>query len=91
MRQLGSLFVLSGLMALALPSLHAQSVGNVVGSVADSAGAVVPGASVKATDKNNGFTRTTVTAADGVYSLPRLPVGTYTVTANATRLPAIVA
>jgi hypothetical protein len=38
---------------------------------------------VTAADKNTGFSRTTTTATDGVYSLPRLPVGTYTITASA--------
>jgi hypothetical protein len=83
-RQLASLLVLSGLMVVALapPPVYAQAVGSIIGSVGDSAGAIIPGAKVTATDKATGFTRATTTASDGVYSLPRLPVGTYAITAS---------
>ncbi len=85
MRKLASLVVLSGLTAVALAPLpvYAQAVGSIVGSVVDSGGAVIPGATVTATDKATAFTRTATTASDGVYSLPRLPVGTYSISASA--------
>lgn len=89
MRHLPSLFVLSGLMGVALaPSVYAQAVGSIVGTVSDPGNAVVPGATVTAADKNTGFTRTTTSGSDGIYSLPRLPVGTYDNTRNIVR-PAI--
>jgi len=85
MRQIASLLVLSGLAGVALTPkpVYAQAFGGIVGSVMDSAGAVIPGATLTAADKNTGFSRTATTATDGVYSLPRLPVGTYTLTASA--------
>ena len=85
MRQIASLFVMSVLAGIALtPSpVYGQSFGGIVGSVTDSGGAVIPGATLTAADKNTGFARTVTTASDGVYSLPRLPVGTYTITASA--------
>lgn len=46
--------------------------------VNDATAAVVPGAQVKATRTDTGQVRTTVTANDGSYVLPNLPVGPYT-------------
>jgi hypothetical protein len=85
MSRIGSLLVLSGLagVILAPPPVYAQSFGGIVGSVTDSGGAVIPGATLTAADKNTGFARTATSATDGVYSLARLPVGTYTITASA--------
>lgn len=47
------------------------------GTIFDPTGAVVAGARVTATNKDTGLTRTTETNEAGVYTLPRLPVGTY--------------
>jgi hypothetical protein len=84
MRQVTSRLILSVLTGIALAPLpvHAQAFGSIVGSVADPAGAMIPGTTVTAMDNATGFTRTTTTGTDGVYSLPRLPVGTYTITAS---------
>ncbi|HKW98604.1 MAG TPA: TonB-dependent receptor [Bryobacteraceae bacterium] len=73
-----------GCLLLALPiHLHAQALGSIVGLVTDPGQAVIPSATVTAVEKNTNFTRSTTTASDGVFSLPRLPVGTYTVSAEA--------
>ena len=58
----------------------AQAVANaqIHGVVSDATGAVVPGAPVKTTQTDTGQVRTTVTANDGSYVLPNLPVGPYT-------------
>lgn len=58
---------------------HAQTtqVAQVSGRVSDPTGAVVPGAQVKITNTETGFTRAVQTDADGVYVLPNLPVGQY--------------
>ncbi|HEY7057959.1 MAG TPA: carboxypeptidase regulatory-like domain-containing protein, partial [Vicinamibacterales bacterium] len=49
------------------------------GTVTDQSKAVVPGATVTITGTDTGLTRTTVTNADGVYSVSELPVGRYTI------------
>ncbi|HWC00885.1 MAG TPA: carboxypeptidase-like regulatory domain-containing protein, partial [Bryobacteraceae bacterium] len=59
------------------------AVGTLNGSVLDAAGAVVPGATVTAVDNATGVeSRTTATSA-GVYTMPYLPAGTYTLRVTA--------
>jgi hypothetical protein len=76
------LFTLT-LLALALCAipLSAQTFrGTILGTVSDPQGAVVPGAKVTVHNIDTGLERKTETSADGTYSIPELPVGTYTVT-----------
>src|SRR5438094_7654860 len=54
--------------------------GKIVGSVKDSSGAAVPGASVVATDAATGVQTEVATTVAGDYSTASLPVGTYRVT-----------
>jgi hypothetical protein len=56
--------------------------GGITGKVFDQAGAVVPGATVIATQPGTGMVRETVTNGSGVYTVPYLTVGTYDVTAT---------
>ncbi len=63
--------------------LHAQAVGEILGTVRDPSGAVVSGAKIVATQEGTGLTRTGVASSDGTYTLANLPVGNYTVTAEA--------
>jgi hypothetical protein len=66
---------------MAAVSLSAQTFrGTILGTVTDPSGAVVPGAHVTVKNAGTGLERTTETSADGSYSLPELPIGTYTVT-----------
>lgn len=68
------------LFALAAISLRAQQItGTIAGTVKDAQGAVLPGAAVKATNVNTGFSRSVTTGGDGQYRIEYLPVGTYTV------------
>lgn len=53
--------------------------GTITGNVTDSTGAVVPGATVKATDTATGFSRTAQTNSEGIYFLEALQPGTYEV------------
>src|SRR5271165_2739377 len=66
---------------LSAATLVAQTFrGTILGSVTDPSGAVVAGAKVSAKNAGTGLERSTTTSADGSYSLPELPIGTYTVT-----------
>jgi hypothetical protein len=56
-----------------------QITGSIVGTVKDQQGAVVPGAGVKATNADTGFSRVATTANDGAYRIEYLPVGKYQV------------
>ena len=51
----------------------------ITGSVKDSSGAIIPGATVTARNVDTGLTRTAVTEATGDYRLPSLPPGRYSV------------
>jgi len=52
------------------------------GTVADATGAMLAHASVVATNEGTGQSRTTTSDSDGVFSLPDLPSGFYTVTVS---------
>jgi hypothetical protein len=60
---------------------HAQATGQITGMVTDSSGGVLPGVTVDATNTATGAVRTAVTGADGLYTLPLLQPGVYTVKA----------
>jgi Carboxypeptidase regulatory-like domain len=56
--------------------------GSVTGTVADTSGAIIPGANVTITNAGTGLVRKTQTAKDGTYVVPLLPVGEYRVTVS---------
>jgi len=77
-----ALFVLGLVLALA-PAADAQiDTGSIVGQVTDASGAVIPGASVTATQEGSGLSVTTVTSGDGRFTIPNLRIGSYTLTAE---------
>jgi hypothetical protein len=62
---------------------HGQIVGATLsGTVHDSTGAALSGATVTVKQLETGATRTLKTGADGRYAAPSVPVGSYTVTAS---------
>ncbi len=66
---------------LAAVSLSAQTFrGTILGTVTDPTGAVIAGAKVTVKNLGTGLVRTADTSADGSYSMPELPIGTYSVT-----------
>jgi hypothetical protein len=78
------LVALAGGVALIAPaSLHGQATGSFSGNVVDKAGAAIPGAAVIATSEGTGLARDVKTDGTGHYSIPLLPVGTYSVRVDA--------
>src|SRR5580700_7705402 len=60
------------------PLLYSQATGSFSGTVSDKAGAVVSGATVKATSQGTGVAREAKTDDSGHYLIPLLPVAFYT-------------
>src|SRR5882724_7280582 len=78
-----ALLVALGLAALpAVVSAQSATGSSLVGRVVDSKAEALPGVTINATEKDTGFNRTTVTASDGAFRLPSLPVGTYKISAE---------
>ncbi|MEO7143736.1 MAG: carboxypeptidase-like regulatory domain-containing protein, partial [Bryobacteraceae bacterium] len=76
-------FCLISLAVFAAFSLFAQSErGTISGTVHDATGAVVPGATVTATETATNSVITVTTSSAGDYTIPSLTVGTYTVRAE---------
>lgn len=67
----------TALMLSASYVLLAQATGSLNGRVLDQGGAVIPGASITATNESTGVSRNTVSNADGLYSFPALQPGSY--------------
>jgi hypothetical protein len=80
-RRIPGLFVLGFLVALwAGADAHAQgTTSRVAGTVTDTSGAFVPGATVTLTNDATGVSFTTVTNASGAYAFEAVQVGRYTV------------
>ena len=66
-------------LAFAVSAL-AQDTANLVGTVKDSTGAVIPAARITVSNPEKGFTRALVSNAAGEYSAPRVPIGDYVIT-----------
>jgi carboxypeptidase family protein/TonB-dependent receptor-like protein len=64
-------------------SLAQLPVGTISGVVQDSSGAVIPGATATATNRETGLVRTAATSGNGRFVLPALPVGNYDVKVEA--------
>ena len=77
--------VLLALAALAVmaPAASAQTSGaSLVGHIKDKDGGALPGVTVTARNNDTGLDRVAVSSSDGTFTLPSLPVGLYTVTAE---------
>lgn len=86
------LFALSLLFGAATVATAQEVTGSIVGSVRDSAGAAVAGATVTITDpsKNNIVVRTVSTNSSGEFSVPNLTISTYAVTVEAPNFKKLV-
>jgi len=75
--------ILMMVLVLACGRGWAQTTGSLLGLITDQNGAVVPSATVRVTDTDTGFTKNTVSTAEGTYLVPLLPVGHYSVAVEA--------
>lgn len=82
----GYLLALLLLLVPFAPSLlHAQvDTGSIVGTVVDTSGAVVPGATITLKDESTGRAEKQQSGQDGTYSFSPLKIGTYTMTVSRT-------
>src|SRR5579883_2233478 len=78
-----NLVCLAVLFLAAIPALAQLPTGTILGTVKDSSGASIPGATVTVKNTDTNLTKTATTEADGSYRFPELPVGHYEVTASA--------
>jgi hypothetical protein len=81
----GASILLAILLILVASPLFAQSDNtNVSGTITDPSGSAVPKAKVVITNQANDLNRETTTNESGNYSIPTVPPGMYTLTAEAT-------
>jgi hypothetical protein len=75
--------LLTAFVTAGVPALHAQavSIASVTGRVIDEQGAVVAGAQIRMSGVETGATYTVATNGDGIYTIPSLPIGAYTLQA----------
>jgi hypothetical protein len=66
----------------AVPAVAQTTLGTIRGTVFDQQQNVVPGATVTVTDESTGISRETQSDTQGLYEIPNLRPGTYTVTAS---------
>jgi len=78
-RSLGSLLALWAFLMLGVAYGQGDR-GTLAGTVTDSSGAAVPGATVTVTHSSTGFTQEAQTGSSGEYRVPLIPMGTYAVT-----------
>jgi hypothetical protein len=77
-------YIISLLILSVSPSLFGQAVNaTLLGTITDSTGATVPGAKITATETATGLIHESVTNDSGNYTLPDLPPGKYSITAEA--------
>jgi hypothetical protein len=87
MKSRNFIFALLVLALLMTPALFGQvdySTATLSGTVADPGGAVIPGATVTATNSSTGIAKEVKTLSDGSYRFSALPPGVYQVTTAAT-------
>jgi hypothetical protein len=65
-----------------IPAAHGQTSGQVLGSVRDASGAIIPFAAIGLTNVSTNVTQQTTSTSSGDFVFPIVPVGTYTITAE---------
>jgi hypothetical protein len=79
MHRLGPIGCALCLILLSASTSFSQATATINGRVVDQGGAVLPGAGVTVTATGTGVSRNTVTNGEGLYSVPGLNPGTYTI------------
>ena len=79
-----SLIFLAGLLLLLIPNIARAQFenGSLVGTIHDASGAVIPNATVSATNTATGIIAKSTSSASGDYEFPSLRVGVYAVKAE---------
>ena len=72
-----SFFALATLLVFVPPAGAQETTGSVIGTVTDSSGGVIAGATVTVHDADRGLSYTAQTNESGLYTLNRVPVGNY--------------
>lgn len=72
-------FAIGVLALFPVISLEAQQSGTLTGTVTDQVGKAIPSAAVEVRNESTAASRTALTDADGKFSLPDLPAGTYSI------------
>lgn len=75
----GVVLALAAVLGLAPAGRGQVTSGTIFGAVQDSSGALIPNATITATEPNKGVTRTTTSSSNGTFSIPNLLPGTYSV------------
>src|SRR5215510_10890451 len=83
-REVGLRLIIVALAAMLVTTtaVAQTTTGTILGSVKDTQGGVVPGATVTATNLGTQYSRSTVTDSAGEYALRLLPVGNYMIVVN---------
>jgi hypothetical protein len=82
-RTLSTFLLTSVACAIAAHAQTSQTSGAIRGAVRSKAGVGVPNATLMLRSVDTGYTKTVTTDANGIYTLPYLPVGMYELTASA--------
>lgn len=75
--------IMLAVLALELPVLAQTTNGLITGTISDSSGAIVVGAQVDITNQGTGSFRTSTSSNNGIYLVPQLPPGIYSVSVKA--------
>ncbi|MBZ5690046.1 MAG: TonB-dependent receptor [Acidobacteriia bacterium] len=90
-KSLRSLTVLFSLLTVCIGIAFGQAIsGNLVGTVSDTSGAVMPNAEVTAVNVGTNASTVTRTNSTGEYRFENLPVGTYTITVKASSFRTVI-
>src|SRR5665213_2506016 len=70
------------LLLICLPAFAQTSLGTIVGTITDESGAAIPHVAITVTNEATAAARNAVTSEAGVYTIPSLPPGVYTIHAE---------